>query len=647
MKLALPKWLRLLSRLNIILVTLLMMPVALCAQNYSVADFKVALVGQFIKNISWPDEGSSSLFTIVVAEDQAMMTTLSVLEGETINNKAISVKFASSLTNLPSADLVYISKSVAGNRENALALMRGNGTLVVTENSPTLHNIMVNIVESSVTQNDKVQLSFQLNRPNIVFEGLEIQPELILHGGSELDIATLYRETEQAMQTLRGENLRALKELEQKRQELNDKRAELTAQQQNVQAMELNLEQLQQQLNQSQSALEQQQQQLLSATEKLSKVNDNYLKAREESKNQLAAAQANVNEQLKILSDLETDIAAKNQLISEKELTLQQQTEALQVTSEKLQQKTVEVEQQAQVIDKQFIIIISTIATLLVFSISTVIISKMFLKNKKITKELKTTLETLASAQEQLIESEKLASLGQMVAGVAHEINTPIGVVVTSSSSTSMWAQDCLKQLHNKSLKKSDMEKFLGNLIETDRLIQSNLDRCASLINNFKQVSADQIVAENRTIQLNDYINEIMGALSVVLRRNNIDWQVTGDNPSHYLDPGLLGQVINNLVTNAISHAFTGVEHRVITITIKEQSRYNHIDFSDNGIGMDADTKKKIFDPFFTTKRGEGGTGLGMNIVYNLINAKLHGTITIHSKPNNGTTIAINLPKSD
>jgi signal transduction histidine kinase len=606
-------------------------------QNFSLEDFKVALVGQFIKNIEWPEGPSKSSFTILVPEDSAMMETLSILDGETIDNKRINVQFTPDLSTLPDADLIYISQNVVGNLDNVLALMRGTGTLMVTENSQTLHNVMINIVETAIDLDKTRQLTFQINRPNIVFEQLRIKPDLILHGGSELDVASLYRETEQAMQNLRSENLQSLQELE-------DKRRELETQQAALQNIQQDFDKLEQRLQQSQSKLERQERELQESTRKLDEVNDNYVKAKQESEQQLAAAQANVEEQINILNTLEVQIADKNQQLSQKELDLQQKEAALADTSERLQEKTVEVAQQAEVIDKQYIIILSSIATLVIFTVSTLIITKLFFKNKKTNQKLQSTLITLENTQEQLIESEKLASLGQLVAGVAHEINTPIGVVVTSSSTTSDDATLCLRKLEEKTLKKSDMHRFLTNTIETDKLIQSNLERCAKLIQNFKQVSADQVVAENRDIRLKDYINDIMGTLSVMLRHSNVKWEVDGENPSQNLDPGLLSQVINNLVNNAINHAFIDVDDPVIKIMITQSDDTNQIDFIDNGIGMDDKTRKKIFDPFFTTKRGRGGIGLGMNIVYNLITSKLRGQISVESEQGEGTTITIKLP---
>ncbi len=614
------------------------------AQNYSPNDFKVALVGQFIKNIEWPSEQEGTAFTIAVLQDQEMMRVLSVLDGEAINGKPLKVQFASEVSQLSDAKIVYISSRITGNLDNVLALTRGSGALVVTENSPNLHNVMINIIDRSGSDDERYQLAFQINRPNILFENLTIKPDLILHGGTELDVASLYRETEQAMQALRSDNLDSLRQLE-------EKRSQLAQQQTALKTMEADYLELANQLRQSQALLRQQKADLAETTARLDQVNQDFQIAEREAGEKLRNAQAAVAEQVTILESLELQVMETNNLLQQretelqiKESELQSKEIALQDASDALELKSVEVQQQAKVIDQQYVVIIGILLTLLIFTISTVVIIKMFLRNRSITRELESTVSTLKTAQQQLIETEKLASLGQLVAGVAHEINTPLGIVVTSSSIVGEEASSFLKKMHGNALKKSEMQRFLESLMETDLLIQNNLDKCVKLIQNFKQVSADQIVAENRDICLRDYIDEIMGTLSVFMERNDISWSLTGDNPTLNLDPGLLSQVINNLVNNAINHAFEGVPEPRILINIASSTGHHEIEFKDNGVGMDDQVKKKIFEPFFTTRRGNGGTGLGMNIVYNLITSKLHGSISVESAPNQGTTIKLVLP---
>ncbi|NTS76644.1 DUF4154 domain-containing protein [Catenovulum sp. SM1970] len=612
------------------------------AQNYTHADFKIALVGQFIKNIDWPNSEENTPFLIVVPKDRAMMKVLSVLDGEVIKGRKISVSYAENLNNLPNSQLIYFSKSINGDIDNAIALSRGKGTLIVTENSPSLHNVMINIIDNAAINEETYQLKFQINRPNMVFEQLSIKPELILHGGSELDIVGLYRETELAMQSLRAQNA-------QSQQQLVEKQQALTTQINKLDAMQSDMTALNKKFKQTKDALYKQNKMLTDATRKLEQVNLDKKSSQislEKAEQRLALATKNVEsnqlkveEQLALLSKLEIQVKTQT-----KRLELQQKQ--ILDTSEQLEEKSITVQSQAEVIDKQTWIILISIICLAVFISLTAIISKLFVNNKKISTELKKTLTELKNTQNQLIESEKLASLGQLVAGVAHEINTPIGVVVTSSSSIGDDAKLYLRLLEEKKLKRSDMHEFLNTLIYTDKLIQNNLDRCSKLIQNFKQISADQVIAENRMIKLKDYIEDVMGALSILMKRNNVEWEIIGDNPEHNVDPGLLSQILNNLVSNAITHGFLDLNKGKITIQIKHTLAFDEIDFIDNGVGMDEATRLKIFDPFFTTKRGSGGTGLGMNIVYNLATQKLGGKIGVESKPSQGTTIKITLPNS-
>jgi signal transduction histidine kinase len=620
------------------------------AQSYSKSDFKLALVGQFIKNIEWPNTAKDNTstdkpFIILVPVDKPMMAVLSALSGEVINRHKISVKYVATLNNLPPADLVYFSKNIDADINQAISLLRGKGTLVVTENSTSLHNVMINIIDQGADNSESYQLAFQINRPNIVYEKLIISPALILHGGSELDMADLYRETEVAMQALRGANEQSQQLLATQQQQLSQQKVNLTKLENEFTLLTTQLEANKHRLEANKQLLAEQISLLAVSSEKIIQANGEYQVAKSQSQQKLAAAeqqlvanQINVDKQLALLNGLEKQVGEKTALLLVKE-------QSLQTTSNKLQQKSLEVDDQAKQIDRQTNIITSSVISLGVFILASLLVTMLLFKNRKITRQLQHIVDELNATQEQLIESEKLASLGQLVAGVAHEINTPIGVVVTSSSCIGDDAKLYLRLLEEKKLKRSDIYGFLSTLVETDKLIQNNLERCSRLIQNFKQISADQVIAENRIIHLKDYINEIMGALSVVMKRKQVLWKVEGDNPEHELDPGLLGQVINNLVTNAVTHAFDEVKNKKIIINVSRADDFDQIDFIDNGNGMDEQTMLKIFEPFFTTKRGQGGTGLGMNIVYNLVTSKLNGKIAIESEVGQGTKIIMKLPR--
>lgn len=260
------------------------------------------------------------------------------------------------------------------------------------------------------------------------------------------------------------------------------------------------------------------------------------------------------------------------------------------------------------------------------------------------TNELKESLESLKKAQEQLVESEKMASLGGLVAGVAHEINTPIGVGVTTISYLQQKADEMDRVYKDGKLKRSDFEKFIKLSMESSSAVLLNLSRASELIQSFKQVAVDQTSEERRTFKIKQYIDEVLLSLRSKYKRTKHEISVSG--PEVELDsyPGAVMQVLTNLLMNSLSHGFDGVEAGHITIKTELQGERVVIEYADDGNGMDEETRARIFEPFYTTKRGRGGTGLGMHMVYNLVTQRLQGTISCQSSPGNGATFRVTIP---
>lgn len=256
------------------------------------------------------------------------------------------------------------------------------------------------------------------------------------------------------------------------------------------------------------------------------------------------------------------------------------------------------------------------------------------------------TLSELRATQGRLVQQEKHASLGQLVAGVAHEINTPLGVAFTMATHLQSERDEIAEAFSTNQLKRLAMEQFLDKLNEGFRILTGNLERAADLIRSFKQVSADRSSEALRTVALTAYIADVLKSLDPMLRQRRV--RVTVDGPrdlSITTLPGLLAQVVSNLVQNAIVHGFTGVEMPEILITVAPAS-YDRVavTIQDNGCGMPPEVLTKAFDPFFTTKRDSGGTGLGLHIVHNLVTGPLQGAIDLDSVPDQGTRFVITLP---
>ncbi len=260
--------------------------------------------------------------------------------------------------------------------------------------------------------------------------------------------------------------------------------------------------------------------------------------------------------------------------------------------------------------------------------------------------ELRLTLERLQQTQRQLVESEKMAALGGLVAGIAHEINTPVGIGVTAASVLEDETRQLAELYRQGQMKKTDLEQYMSVTERSSQMILNNLERAAELIRSFKQVAVDQSSESKRRFNVRQYLDEILTSLTPSLRKARtrcvVDCVEDLEIESY---PGVLSQIITNLVINALAHAFDGKQDGgVISIIVRSPGDRLEIEFSDNGKGMSAEVLTKIFDPFFTTKRSEGGSGLGLHIVYNLITQTLNGGIACRSQPDQGTSFTIHWP---
>ena len=255
-------------------------------------------------------------------------------------------------------------------------------------------------------------------------------------------------------------------------------------------------------------------------------------------------------------------------------------------------------------------------------------------------------LQRKEKTEAQLIQAEKMAALGDLVAGVAHEINTPIGVAVTGSTHLQDQITKLEKDFSAGVLRKSDFKGFVDNAMPTASTIQSNLERASSLIKSFKKVAVDQSSQDIRTFKLVPYIEEILISLQPKLKQTSHHVSVTGDSRREVQTvPGALSQVITNLVINSLLHGYdddTVTGH--IDIQVEFEGEIVHVIYSDDGKGMNESTLQHIYEPFFTTRRGSGGSGLGLSIIFNLVTQTLGGRIQCQSTLGGGTRFDINFP---
>ncbi|MGL1935864.1 MAG: PAS domain S-box protein [Fibrobacterales bacterium] len=264
----------------------------------------------------------------------------------------------------------------------------------------------------------------------------------------------------------------------------------------------------------------------------------------------------------------------------------------------------------------------------------------------KLNKELGESLQNLNQTQEQLVQSEKMAALGSLVAGVAHEINTPIGIAVTAASFLEERTNTTLGVFEKNGLTRGTFEEYIKTASESTRMILSNMKRASGLIKSFKKVAVDQTRDEKREFNVKGYIEDTLLSLKPQLKQTHIAMTVKcPDNIMMHSYPGEISQVLTNLIMNSVVHGYPeNDEHGKINITVVQGMENIEFTYQDNGIGIPAENMGRIFDPFFTTSRGKGGTGLGMHLIYNIVTHKLMGTIRLLSLPNDGVSFIIKVP---
>lgn len=263
----------------------------------------------------------------------------------------------------------------------------------------------------------------------------------------------------------------------------------------------------------------------------------------------------------------------------------------------------------------------------------------------KMSKEMiEKDLDMLKKMQQELVEKEKMAALGTLVAGVAHEVNTPLGVAVTSITACSEEIRSLKRLYELEELSESDMETFLETASESAQIVHKSLNQAARLIHSFKKISVDQNIDDVRQIDVYEYIQDIIRTFSNQLKKTRINVELKcsqGIIVKTY--PGSLAQILSNLLINTINHAYNSNQQGKVIIKINLDGNRLYILFMDDGQGMDDELKAHAFQPFVTTGRDKGGSGLGLYIVYNLVTQRFGGHIKLESQIGKGSRFFMTL----
>lgn len=614
---------------TLLLFLLLSVPLATASENSD--NVKAALIFKIIDYIEWPNESlNDETFTVAIVEADGVYQSLRQVDGRTVKNRTIKIIRSNSSAILRSSQVVFVGKSAEQKVYNLSRELKNSSTLFITDDTEQLADTMINLTVVGE------RVGFQINRPNILAERLKIGPDLLLLGGTELDVVNIYQDMMASVDNIKQQLLESEKRFAENKKQQDEALATLNRQ---VASAQSEVSQAQQKIKNQSAELEKQQQLLNKKSEEVNAARAE-LKQLDEL---LKIADQQLEKSHELMAQQRADEAEVLARVEKSQLELTQLEEQLATTSEQLSASVTELDSKTQKIESQSQTLRLIVAAVVLLIAIIAIISLLVYRYKKTASKLQTTLDNLREAQSQLVESEKLASMGQLVAGVAHELNTPIGIAITCSSSVTEKVWEFREKVKT-GLSKKDLERFLEYIEQNEQLSTRNLERAAHLITSFKSVSTDQMLHEEREINVTEYLQEIMDTLSVTLRRAGIEWTLEGDSVNLTLDPGILAQVVQNIVMNAVKHAFEDREKKTIDVKLVKERREIKVKFSDNGVGMPDDVQKKIFNPFFTTKRGKGGTGLGMHIVYNLVVQKLNGKVSVESSPGTGTCITLCLP---
>ncbi len=263
-------------------------------------------------------------------------------------------------------------------------------------------------------------------------------------------------------------------------------------------------------------------------------------------------------------------------------------------------------------------------------------------------RQYKFQFQQLQSVKDSLVQAEKMASLGELVAGVAHEINTPIGVSLSAASYLSEQIEQFDRTVALQQVRKTDLTAMVQNTREASGIILRNMERAAELVRSFKQVAADQTSESRRSFDLAEAIQDILFSLGPSFKHSNVRLQHrVQEGVAMDCFPGALAQIISNLVLNSLLHAYEQGNEGAIDVAADQNVSGDEviISVSDDGKGIAPHNLSRIFDPFFTTRRNQGGTGLGLHIVHNLVHGSLCGTIRVNSVLGKGTRFEVRIPR--
>jgi len=595
------------------------LPINAFEKNVS-AKVKSAFVYNFIKYIEWPNEKGIVNFTIgYYGSDQSYYQEIKKMQGVKIKQHNLNVIKIISLEQLNKLQVLVIDNVRSRGIANIAKQLGEQATLIISDNAKDKKNTMLNFVET-----DEHKQGFELNRYQMLNAELKVSPDILVLGGTELDIVNVLKEMDAKITSSVNEIKKQSGKLDLLKKSITSREQQLTLQQNKLVLQEEKLASQNAQLHKQNSELTQYRHDFQS-------LQNNYSQITKE----LDVSLIQLTNNQDSLKNLKHDIQQKEGSISNLEVQIKERKKLLNTLEKQHKTQKKEISKQSSVIQKQNIFLIITVVVSLAILIVLIIIYNSRKTLHKVNQELQANIKALAeantklsTAQEQLIESAKMAALGGLVAGVAHEINTPLGVSVTATTHLADQLDLFEKKYQGGKLKKSSLDNLLVDAKESSGILIRNLHRVSELISNFKQVAVDQSCEDRREFELQSYIEELIKSLSPQIRQGKHSVNLISNNKISINNfPGVIAQIVTNLIMNSLNHGFKDKCHGEILITLTSEDDEVVIDYQDKGIGLSAQQREKVFEPFYTTARSIGGSGLGMSISYNLVSSILNGTI--------------------
>lgn len=638
---------------------LLLSSTALKAAQPGIDDLQSVVIHKVIQLTQWPNDKNLKAFNIGVygASSSYINNLNNNYKKRPIRNKALLAKNMDPFNSSTNISVLIVKGKKIAQLGTIIRHYKQKPVLIISEYSDDKKHLMVNLLRSK-----SGGIGFEINRPNILLAKLKISKDIVMAGGSELDVAHMFDE--------------AVSDLSKTKEVLSTRELELKKQSDQITEQTKQLQQQQRRISKQSQAIKLQQSKMAKQSQQIESKNTE-LKQKSVKLNQL---ESDLNTQIKIIDEGSVMLTSiENKLKSSTESLKSQESKNLSLT-EKIQANIATLRNQEQNLilkdrelqnkdkalniadqtviqhestiktQQQFLAIVLLIAIL--FSALIIALYRVYRAKKKAAilvenknRELQKAMNELHQTQEQLVESEKMASLGGMVAGIAHEVNTPAGIVLTADSSLQDKTIELQNSLKEGSLTQTMLNNYLDDAMECTTLSIQNINRVAALVQNFKQVAVDQRNNELHEFELAGYIDDFMKALKPSMI--NMKHQIKINCPANIIMasyPAVLTNILNTLVANSFAHGFEKMEQGVITLSFKTRNDNLIFCYEDNGVGASNETIKHIFEPFYTTKRGTGGSGLGTHILYNMVTQLLRGKVQCHSALEHGLCFDFEFP---